>query len=760
MKVRLILILYGFLLPHALFAQAPHAPRRFDIAAGPLDAAVRQFESATGIAVSAPALGSLAVFHSPGVSGLLTPAAALEALVSGTGLVVRFTGDTAATLEVSVTPERVDVIGAAAPYRVEASATATRTDTPLRDIPQTLTIVTRDLLRDQNAQSIAGALKSVPGVTIAQGEGNRDQVVLRGISTQSDFFVDGVRDDQERFRDLYNVQSVEVLQGPAAVLFGRGGAGGIVNLVTAAPQRGAPGEFAAELGAYDHKRATAQVGGAIAAGGAFRLSVMGEDSGGFRQGFFLHRYGVNPSFSIRPGGDTSIVVGFERLYDRRLADRGIPSKNGRPVEVPAAQFFGSLSQNQATSGVDSTYATIEHRLTASLSVRNHTLVGRYAKSYQNVYAGSAVGDADTLTLSAYNHDIDRTNVFNQTDLILRTATGRVSHTLLAGVEAGHQFQDELRHTAAAIANVPLSASVRDAAFATAPIAIDRHASADVLAGYVQDQVALSARWKAVVGARLDRFAVSVEDHLPANPNLSRVDTAVSPRAGLIYQPTYRVSIYSSYNSTFLPSGQTLGLATNTAELEPENARNYEVGAKLDLLGKRLNVAAAVFRLDRNNVKNTAPDDPTRLVLTGQQRTEGVTISAAGSVRPGWTLYGGFARLDGRITRATAAAPEGRLVRLVPRNQLTLWSTYDVSPRWGGGGGLIDQSRVFTSFSNLVVLPGYTRADAVLYYRRGRYRVALNAENVLNTTYYATANGDNNISPGAPRTLQLSLRAAF
>ena len=760
MKLRLILIYIIFLLPSLALAQPSRRTYRFDIPAGPLDQAVHAFERVTGVGVDAPSVSPIAVFASPGVRGVFTAAEALEALLSGTGLACRFTRENAATLDVHLPPERIEVAGVLAPYRAEASATATKTDTPLRDIPQTLNIVTRDLLRDQHAQSIAGALKSVPGVSIAQGEGNRDQVVLRGISTASDFFVNGVRDDQERFRDLYNVQSIEVLQGPAAVLFGRGGAGGIVNLVTAAPERGAPSDLAAEFGAYGHKRATAQAGGSIGASGAFRLSVMGEDSGGFRDTYFLHRYGVNPSFNIRPRSATSVTLGFERLYDRRRADRGIPSQNGRPVAVAASQFFGSSTQNEATSGVDSVYATIEHRFSPSLTLRNHTLVGRYDKSYQNVYAGSAVSASDTLTLSAYNHDIDRTNAFSQTDLVSVVRSGGVGHTLLAGLEAGHQFQDELRHTAASIANVPVAFSVRDANFTAAPLAVDRRAWSDVLAGYVQDQLTLSSHWKAVVGARLDRFAVRVQDHLPGNPDLSRVDHAVSPRAGVIFQPTSTVSIYSSYSYTFLPSGQTLGLATNTADLGPEDARNYEVGTKLDLFDKRLNVAAAAFWLDRNNVKNTAPDDPTRLVLTGQQRTEGVTLSASGSITRAWKLYGGFARLDGRIVSATTAAPAGRAVGLVPRNQLTLWTTVDVTPHWGGGGGLIDQSQVFTSFSNAVVLPGYTRADAVIYYKFGSYRVALNAENVCNASYYSTANNDNNISPGAPRSVQLSLRVSF
>ena len=172
----------------------------------------------------------------------------------------------------------VDVTGRLSPYRPIESTGATKTDTPLRDIPQTVTVVPEPLLVDQHAQSVADAVRNVPGVSVAQGEGNRDQVVLRGISSASDFFVNGIRDDQERFRDLYNVERIEVVQGPAAVLFGRGGGGGIVNLVTRRPQRGAPSDFALELGAYDHKRGTAQFGLPLGSTGSFRVSAMAEDS--------------------------------------------------------------------------------------------------------------------------------------------------------------------------------------------------------------------------------------------------------------------------------------------------------------------------------------------------------------------------------------------------------------------------------------------------------------------------------------------------
>jgi catecholate siderophore receptor len=764
--LRLGLIICLSLAP-AVPARAAEPPTyHFAIPAGPVSTVIAAFTAVTGATVRLPPLDGLGDLPSPGVSGDYTADRGLEELLLGTALAAhRDSADAtsrgaAYSLELRLQPERVDVTGRAEPYRPGVSSTGTKTLTALRDIPQTLTVLPRELLADQNAQSLGSAMKNVAGVTVAQGEGNRDQVVIRGISTSSDFYVNGVRDDQERFRDLYNVQSVEVLQGPAAVLFGRGGAGGIVNLVTARPARQTPSEVVVSVGAFDHKRATAQLGGGVHDKVAYRLNLMAENSGGFRDAFFLKRYAVNPTLAYDLSATTTLTAGFEHLSDHRLADRGIPSQGGRPLVVAAHQLFGSARQNDARSGNNTASLAFEHRFSPRLLLRNTFLSGRYDKQYQNVYPGGAVTTAGIFSLSAYNHQVDRTNTFNQTDLIYDARLAGMTHTVVAGTEFGHQFQDELRRTAANIPDVPAAAPVRDADFAHASTSVDRQATSNVAAVYVQDQITLGAGFKAVVGARTDRFAVRVDDHLPFGPDLSRTDIATSPRAGLIYQPSAALSLYSSYSYTFLPSGQTLGLAVNTVQLTPENARNYEAGAKLDLLAQRLQVAAAVFRLDRNNVKNTDPNDPTRLVLTGQQRTEGLTLSASGSLLPKWTLFGGYSLLNARITENTTSAPAGRLVGLVPRSQFNVWSTYDLSDRWGGGGGVVRQTKMFASFSNQVELPGFTRVDAVVYYRVHRYRLALNAENVLDTTYYATANGDNNISPGSPRNVQLSVRVMF
>ncbi len=736
---------------------ASQAIIQFDIPAGPLADALTAFEQSSGVKVQT--VSRLDQLTSRGARGAFTAADALSQLVEGTGLAPRVAAAGAFVLEPAAPMHRVETTGQLPHYVAEESSIATRTNTRLLDVPQTVNIVPRALLDDQHAQSVADAVRNVPGISIAQGEGNRDQLVLRGISTASDFFVNGIRDDQERFRDLYNVESVEVVQGPAAVLFGRGGAGGVVNLVTT-PAQSSPSEFNVEIGDYQHKRATARLGTSIGANRFLRVSGMAEDSGGFREDYFLHRHAINPVARVKLGSHSTLTFSIEHLRDHRLADRGIPSRGGRPVEVDLSQLFGSRDQNEAKSGVDSAGVILEHRLGRSVRLRNSFLAGRYDKFYQNVYAGTAVDAAGALTLSAYNHAMDRTNVFNQTDLIVERRLGGIAHVLLAGIEAGRQAQDETRHTATSIANVPVADSVRNVDFASAPLAVNRAAGARTLATYVQDQVAFLSRWKAVAGVRLDRYSVAIDDLLPANADLSRVDAAASPRAGLIFQPNARTSIYSSCSYTFLPSGEKLGLAANTAELRPENARNYELGAKLQVLGTRLTLTTALFRLDRNNVKSVDPADPTRLVLTGQQRTDGFTASASGRINSRWELSGGYADLDARIVKTTSAAPAGRRPGLVPRHQASLWTAHDVTSAFRLAGGVVSQAETFTSFTNSVRLPGYTRFDASAFYRIKDSSLSLGVTNLFDTRYYPTANGDNNISPGAPRTLQFSLRHTF
>src|SRR5262249_16430316 len=283
-----------------------------------------------------------------------------------------------------------------------------------------------------------------------------------------------------------------------------------------------------ESGAYGHKRGTAQFGLPLGATGAMRVAAMAEDSDGFRDGYFLHRYAVNPTALVHVDAKSSLTLGYEHLRDDRLADRGVPSRSGAPVDVPASQFFGSTTQNESRNDLDSARAAYERRVSPGLTLRSSVQMTRYGKFYQNVYPGSAVNAAGTFTLAAYNHGVDRVNLFSQTDVVLDTRILGARHTLLGGVELGRQAQDEIRRQAASITGVTLSSSVRDADFASAPVTVDREATGTIAAGYVQDQIDLGRGVKAVAGARLDRFAVAVDDHLPGAADLSRVAVQGSP----------------------------------------------------------------------------------------------------------------------------------------------------------------------------------------------------------------------------------------
>ncbi|WP_420473447.1 TonB-dependent receptor [Noviherbaspirillum sp. ST9] len=653
-------------------------------------------------------------------------------------------------------------------YRAERSSTFTKTDTPVKEVPASLTVVPGEVMRDQAMRSISDVIRYVPGASAHQGEGNRDQVVLRGNATTADFFVDGIRDDAQTFRDLYNVERVEVLKGPAGMVFGRGGAGGVVNRVTKKPVFGHVGAAEVTVGQDSQLRGSVDVGGKLNDAAAWRLNAMGENADSFRNGVDLKRYAINPTVTLVPGQSTVLTLGFEHLRDERTADRGIPSRSGGPFDTDPATFFGNADQSLSKATVDGFSATLDHELGGGVRLKNNFRATRYDKFYQNVYPGGAVNASGNLTLSAYNNSNKRTNIFNQTDLTTKVMAGGMEHTLLAGVELGHQDSQSLRNTGffGAATSTTVSASNPFATvtrFQPAATDANNRVKADIAGIYVQDQIALTKQWKVLAGVRYDHFKVDFDDKrtLTAPVDLARTDNAFSPRLGLIWTPTEGSTYYASYSYAVLPSGEQLSLAPNTADLAPEKAKNFEVGARWDL-NQALTLSAAVFRLDRDDVRVADPANPGFFVKTGQQRTEGVELGLQGDVMRNWQVFAGYAFLDGRITKATSSGPAGAKIGLVPEHALSIWNKVTLGGGWGAGLGVVYQSDTYTSFTNTVKLPGYTRADGAVYYTfaDGKTRLALNVENLFDKKYYATANGDNNISPGAPRNARLTLATAF
>ncbi|WP_332671700.1 TonB-dependent receptor [Aromatoleum sp.] len=661
--------------------------------------------------------------------------------------------------------ERAD--GPVQGYRATRSATFTKTDTPLKEVPASITVVPEEVIEDQGMRGMADVLRYVPGTTAAQGEGNRDQMVIRGNNTTADFFVNGIRDDAQIFRDLYNAERVEVLKGPGGMVFGRGGAGGVVNRVTKRPTFAPIGEASLTVGSWDQLRGTVDVGNRINDVAAWRLNAVAEKANSFRDGVDLERYGVNPTITFTPGGNTALTFGFEHFRDERTADRGVPSQNGEPFDDSRSRFFGNADQSESRTGVDALTAVLEHDF-GGVQLKNSFRAAQYDKFYQNVFAGSAINGAGNLSISAYSNSNDRLNVFNQTDLTTKFATGGLQHTLLAGIELGYQDSDSRRKTGQFApgtnivpASNPFATAIRFIPVVT-PTGGDanNNVESETFAAYLQDQIALNEQWKVLAGLRYDKFEVDLDDKRPVNADASSTDEEVSPRFGLIWTPTPAQTYYASYSYAFLPSGEQLSINPDTEDLKPEEAINYEVGARWDL-APSLTLSAAVFRLDRENVRAPDPVNLGSFIQTGEQRTEGFEIGLQGEITPWWQIFAGYANLDSEITKSTTV-PKGTQIALVPEHMASIWNRFDLGYGWGAGLGLINQSSSYTSTTNSVKLPSFTRVDGAVYYTFNdrKTRLALNVENLTDKEYFPTAHSDNNISPGAPLNARLTLSTQF
>jgi catecholate siderophore receptor len=670
------------------------------------------------------------------------------------------------TLQIAGIRDSVTVSGTAG-YTSPVISSATKTLTPLRDVPQAVTVVTKELIKDQLMMSVGDVMRYVPGITVHQGENNRDQIIVRGNSSSADFFVNGVRDDVQYYRDLYNVDRIEALKGPNAMMFGRGGAGGVVNRVMKEATFKPFGELSVQGGMFGNKRIAGDVGRALNDKVAVRLNAMFEDSGSFRHDVTLNRQGITPTVTLTPSSNTTITARYEYLDDSRVADRGITSFQGKPADVPDDTFYGDPNQSDVAATVNLASATISHRRGA-LTVRNHTSFGGYDRFYQNFVPGAVTADQSQVSLSVYNNATQRNNLFNQTDVTYAASTGAVRHTLLAGAEFGNQDTDNFRNTGffnntATTLLVPFASPTitTPVTFRQSATDADNHLDTKLAAAYAQDQVEVSRHLQVVGGVRFDRFDLTYHNNRTGE-TLGRVDNLVSPRVGIVVKPMAPMSIYSSYSVSYLPSSgdQFSSLTTITEQVKPEKFSNYEVGAKWDL-ASGLSLQTAAYRLDRTNTRSTDPNDPTRIVQTGSQRTNGFELGLNGSVTRAWRIAGGYAYQDAYVTSATIAARAGAQVAQVPHHTFSLWNNYQFAPQWGAGVGILRRSDMFAAIDNTVKLDGYTRVDAAVYFSASRqWRVQANVENLFDADYYINADSNTNISPGFSRALRVALTTTF
>jgi len=659
---------------------------------------------------------------------------------------------------------------AAPTYNAPTATTASKVEAPLRDIPQTVNVVPQQLLQDQAVRSMEGALKWVPGVGLSHGDGQRDQVTIRGFTAIADQFVDGLRDDALYFRDLSNIEQIEVIKGPASVLYGRGSSGGLINRITKKPGIDKT-EVAATVGSWNQRRGEFDLARNFGESGiSFRVTGAVERADSYRDQQFLKREALAPSLLFKFNSDTSLLLQADYLSDRRVTDFGIPAYRGRPVDVPARTYYGAANARNtdfSESEVTSLGFTLNHRFSDQLSIRNAFRRYDYSLDRNNTLVGSVNEATLRASLNRSNVKRDEDGYFNQTELIQKLDMAGTKHQILYGAEFGKQNKDQLFRTQNNIATVSLFNPVPPVLpfRVTAAPATDNLGIMKTASFYLQDLVTISDHWKALAGVRYDKFQQETDERRPGQPDLNRTDRAWSPRVGLVYQPTLTQSYYASVSKSFQPSGESFPLAANNADIAPEKTTNQEIGAKFDLFDGKASATASLFRLERTNIKATDPVT-NRLIPIGVQRTDGLELTFSGELPGGWQIWSGYAYLDAAITSSIARDAgqpvEGKRATLTPKHTANLWLTKNLGHGLRAGAGVNYVADRFANPGNTVTLPSYTTVDAMVAYRVAKWDLQLNINNLFDRDYIVSGHGTSpqlNL-PGAPRNVQLTARYAF
>lgn len=476
---------------------------------------------------------------------------------------------------------------------------------------------------------------------------------------------------------------------------------------------------------------------------------------------------------------TKIVLSGEYFHDRRTADRGIPSfgtragvvNSGRPADTDRSTFFGNPEDSPTHVNAWSFNSLIEHTFDSGIKVRNRTRYADYDKIYQNIFASGQATAEDatgTVSIGAYNNATKRENIFTQTDVLFKLSTWGVAHEFMTGVEYGRQISDNFRNTGY-FNNTSTSTTVSflnpvtliPVTFRQSATDADNHGVVEAVGVYAQDQITIIPQVKAVLGIRYDNFDATFMN----NRNGQKVhssDGLISPRVGLIFKPIEPLSIYGNYSLAYVPRAgdQLSSLSLSNKALRPEKFMNLEVGAKWDIRPD-LALTAALYQLDRSNVIAVDPADVTKSILVDGQRARGVEIGLAGRITPQWSVMGGYAYTDAEITKDITNARKGATVAQVPKHTVSVWNRYDFTSYLGLGLGVIHRGSIYAAVDNTVLLPSYTRLDAAVFVQPHKnFRIQANIENLANIEYSALANGNNNITPGAPRIFRLTAIANF
>lgn len=756
----------------AIYLQHQAAARRFDIPPGPLNTVLDAYRNVTGlqVLVTNDEIGNI---PSPGVLGVHTPEQALKQLLAGTGVTYRFTGPDLVLLEVSGPATSVDVVGQAP---VISSPKYTE---PLRDIPQTITVIPRSVIEEQGAITLRDVLRNVPGLTIAAGEGGApagDNLTLRGFSARNDVFIDGVRDLSPQARDPFNLEQVEVVKGPASAYSGRGSTGGTINLVSKAPAINPLYGFTFNLGTDRTKRFTGDINTPLERLGlgkrtSFRLAFLAHESEvAGRDVVENQRWGVAPSLAFGLGTLTRLTLSYFKLKQDNISDYGIPwvpatnralaPFRDKPAPVPRETFYGLKSRDFEKLGSDLATIKFERDFGDALTLRNQLRYGRSTRDSIATPPRFASDDSTAINREMRSWLTEDRILDNQTDLRASFSTGRVNHSLVTGIAITREDNEREVRTAPNMLTTLLNPDPNDTftgEITPGPIVGD--VRGDSLAAYAFDTVRLGQKFELNGGLRWDYFDVKGISTVGAE--VSRIDRMLSWRAGALYKPRPQVSIYVAYGTSLNPSLEGLSYQTASAAIEPEKTYTFEVGSKWDLLKDRLLVSLAGFRVTKTNARTPGllPDDPPQ-VLDGRQRVYGTELGLTGSITRDWKVFAAYTYLDSEILRSNTPTEVGKELINTPKNSVNFWTSYQLPLKVNVGGGARFVDGRYGNTINTRRVGSYWTVDATgSYPLTSHIDLRLNLYN-LNDAYYFDRLGGGHLVPGASRSANVSLNLRF
>lgn len=673
--------------------------------------------------------------------------------------------------------DAIEVEGQAlGPYKAEAGGL--KLPEPLRDAPRAVSVVPRGVIESQGALNLSDALRNVTGLTLASGEGGfrGDNITLRGFGGRTDIYLDGVRDNGQYSRDTFAIEQVEVLKGAAALQFGRGASGGVVNTASKRPFGEDRSSVSLVLGEHDLTRLELDHNESINDAAGLRIAAVYQDSDSFRDEVTLERQGIAPSLSLKLSDRTRLDASLLYQQEDGVADYGIPwnGVTNEPADVPLSNHYSLGRDSFQDFDVINARVALTHAFGNGLELRNtlsFTDVERTSRRVRPGAVGTATPDASTTVTR--DHQVTmatQNNLYNQTDLSWSWETGGLRHDFAAGLELGREdFSNRglagLQAPPPAPLFDPQSVSITiplPSSFANATLSSFNKTDTSTVALYLQDRVQFNEQWSLIAGLRHDRFDAELRNQLTGDV-FARDDDMTAYSLGVVYQPNAVYSWYANASNAFNPSAETFGLNASSAQLDPEESRNLEAGLKLTPFGDRLLVDVAVFSLDKFNARDVDPDMTDVQTLDGRQRSRGVEFGVSGAITEHWHIFAGAAFMDPEIVDSNlvnSGVPiEGNRPANAPERTANLWTVYEFARHWEIGGGAFHVGDRYANTGNTRLVPSYTRWDAYLGYRNESFRVALNAYNLSDREYFDFAHPAF-LTPGEPRTWRLSMSYAF